>query len=291
MVPRRGATPRQVVPGLFSALGLTWHRGELYVSHVVPYSTFAPAHTGRVIAYSGFDGRRFRRSGRMNASARGGVVLADKKAVLSGTASSTDDTVAWDWQTIKSEAQRCKRCPLFHPATQTVFGEGPLDARLMLVGEQPGDQEDLAGRVYVGPAGKLLDAALEEAGIERRALYITNAVKHFKYEQRGKRRIHQTPTAGEVQACRWWLGQELAIIRPRIIVALGASAARVVLGWAVTIGQVRGAAILLEDGAEAWVTVHPSYLLRLPDAARQAEEQARFVAELRMVGERLTALA
>lgn len=195
------------------------------------------------------------------------------------------------WAALREEARTCTRCPLHGPATQTVFGEGPLDAALAFVGEQPGDQEDLAGRVFVGPAGQLLDAALAQAGVDRARAYITNAVKHFKYEPRGKRRIHQTPTAGEVQACRWWLGQELAIVRPRIIVALGASAARAVLGRAVTIGQLRGTAIPLDDGAEAWVTVHPSFLLRLPDPARQAEERARFVDDLRMVGARAKALA
>ncbi|WP_375186589.1 UdgX family uracil-DNA binding protein [Sphingobium yanoikuyae] len=193
------------------------------------------------------------------------------------------------WQALRDEAMTCTRCPLHGPATQTVFGEGPLDASLLFIGEQPGDQEDLAGRPFVGPAGQLFDAALVEAGVDRARAYVTNAVKHFKYERRGKRRLHQTPDVPEIKACRWWLEQELDLIRPRIIVALGATAARALLGKPVTISQMRGRPIPLDDGAEAWITVHPSYLLRLPAPDRQAQEQARFVADLRMVGERLHA--
>ena len=185
----------------------------------------------------------------------------------------------------------CTRCPLHRDATRTVFGEGPLDAPLVFIGEQPGDQEDLAGRPFVGPAGQLFDQALAQAGIDRASAYVTNAVKHFKFARQGKRRLHQSPDAGEIQACRWWLDQEIALVRPRIIVALGASAARAMLGKAVTISRTRGTAISLEGGAEGWVTVHPSYLLRLPDAARRAEEHARFVSDLRTVGERLNARA
>jgi DNA polymerase len=184
----------------------------------------------------------------------------------------------------------CTRCPLYHDATQTVFGEGPLDAPLLFIGEQPGDQEDLAGRPFVGPAGQLFDQALAEAGVDRAAAYVTNAVKHFKFERRGKRRLHQSPDAGEIQACRWWLGQEIDLVRPRLIVALGASAARGMLGKAVTISRSRGTAIPLENGAEGWVTVHPSYLLRLPDESRRAEERARFVKELRAIGKRVTSM-
>lgn len=190
------------------------------------------------------------------------------------------------WTSLRGEALHCTRCPLHCDATQTVFGEGPPTASLMIVGEQPGDQEDLAGRPFVGPAGQLFDAALAQADIDRTRTYVTNAVKHFKHERRGKRRIHQTPQTPEILACKWWLDQEVAIVRPRILVALGATAARALLGKTVTITQVRGTPIPLEGGAELWVTVHPSYLLRLPDAARQAEERARFEAELRMIGER-----
>ena len=206
-------------------------------------------------------------------------------------AAPTDDPVAWDWQTTKSEAQRCKRCPLFHPATQTVFGEGRLDARLMLVGEQPGDSEDLAGRAFVGLAGQLLDAALEEAGIDRRALYITNAVKHFKYELRGKRRIHSAPNAGEIEACRWWLTRERDLIRPQLTLALGATAARSLFGKVMPVGKSRGQALVLPDGSAARITVHPSYLLRLPDADVAARERVAFVDDLKAAWAQLTAIA
>lgn len=235
--------------------------------------------------------RSMSRDERMNASARGGIVLADKKAVLSGTAQPTDDPQAWDWQTIKSEAQRCKRCPLFHPATQTVFGEGPLDARLMLVGEQPGDSEDLAGRVFVGPAGQLLDAALEEAGVDRRALYITNAVKHFKFELRGKKRIHSAPNAGEIEACRWWVTRERELVRPQLTLALGATAARSLFGKVMPVGKSRGQNLTLPDGGAARITMHPSYLLRLPDPEVAARERAAFVDDLKAAWAQLTAEA
>jgi len=195
------------------------------------------------------------------------------------------------WASVREEAIGCTRCPLHKDATQTVFGEGPLDAPLLFIGEQPGDQEDLAGRPFIGPAGQLFDAALEEAGVDRSRAYVTNAVKHFKFVRQGKRRLHQSPDAGEIQACRWWLGQEIDLIRPRVIVALGASAARAMLGKAVTISRTRGQAVGLDHGAEGWVTVHPSYLLRLPDEARRAEERARFVEELRTIGERVKALS
>ena len=194
------------------------------------------------------------------------------------------------WTALREEALGCTRCHLYRDATQTVFGEGPLDAALVIVGEQPGDQEDLAGRPFVGPAGQLLDHALEEARIDRASIYVTNAVKHFKHERRGKRRIHQTPDTPEIKACRWWLDQELDLVRPRVLVAMGATAARAILGKAVTISRTRGAPIALENGIEAWVTVHPSFLLRVPDEARKAEERARFVEDLRGIGERVKAL-
>ncbi|HEX3351155.1 MAG TPA: UdgX family uracil-DNA binding protein [Acetobacteraceae bacterium] len=179
-----------------------------------------------------------------------------------------------------ADAAGCRRCDLWERATQTVFGEGPPDALMMLVGEQPGDQEDLAGRPFVGPAGQLLDRALAEAGVDRDRVYVTNAVKHFKFEPRGKRRIHAKPDAGEIAACRFWLDLERAEVRPRLTVMLGASAARAVLGRAVTIARERGRAIPL-DGTTGFVTVHPSYLLRLPDADTKAREYAAFVRDLR----------
>jgi len=189
------------------------------------------------------------------------------------------------WAALRQEAAACTRCNLHRCASRTVFGEGPLSARLMFVGEQPGDQEDLAGRVFIGPAGQLLDRALAEAGIERETAYVTNAVKHFKFDQRGKRRIHSRPNAGEVEACRWWLDQERTLIAPRLTVALGATAAHAVLGKATSIASVRGTAQLARDGGETWVTVHPSFLLRVRDNAEA--EYARFVADLRAVAARL----
>ncbi len=193
------------------------------------------------------------------------------------------------WDALRQEAMGCTRCHLHLVGTQTVFGEGPVDARLMIIGEQPGDQEDLAGRPFVGPAGKVLDAALEQAGIDRARVYLTNAVKHFKHELRGKRRLHQTPQTPEIQACRWWLAQETDIVQPQITLAMGATAARAMLGKTVAIGKTRGAPIPLESGGEGWVTVHPSYLLRIPDAVKAAEERARFVEDLRNVQSRLEA--
>ncbi|NML04200.1 UdgX family uracil-DNA binding protein [Sphingomonas sp. G-3-2-10] len=194
-------------------------------------------------------------------------------------------------EALREEGAHCTRCPLWKPATQTVFGEGPADARLMFVGEQPGDQEDLAGHPFVGPAGQLFDRALAEAGVDRAAAYVTNAVKHFKFERRGKRRIHERPNAGEITACRWWIDQERQIVKPALTVALGATAAHSLLGKAVTLSKLRGAPIALPDGSEGWVTVHPSFLLRLPDEARRAEEYAAFVTDLRRIGERVAALA
>lgn len=184
------------------------------------------------------------------------------------------------WAALREEALGCTRCPLYRLATQTVFGEGPADAELMFVGEQPGDQEDLAGRPFVGPAGQLFDRALMSAGIDRARVYVTNAVKHFKFEPRGKRRIHAKPDAGEITACRWWIEQERALIRPRLTVALGATAARSLLGRAVTVSRERGRLIELPGGGQGWLTVHPSYLLRLPDVAARTLEYDRFVADL-----------
>jgi probable DNA metabolism protein len=192
------------------------------------------------------------------------------------------------WDALRDEAMHCTRCHLYQHATQTVFGEGPVDAPLMLVGEQPGDQEDLAGHPFVGPAGQMLDHALEEAGIDRGKAYLTNAVKHFKFEPRGKRRIHSKPDTGEINACRWWLDQERLLVRPQVTVALGATAARALLGRTVTISRERGRAIELPDGGgEAWITVHPSFLLRLPDEDRKAQEYDAFVQDLRTAAARL----
>lgn len=190
------------------------------------------------------------------------------------------------WQALREEALSCTRCHLYKHATQTVFGEGPLHASIMFVGEQPGDQEDLAGHPFVGPAGHLFDRALAEARIDRAQTYVTNAVKHFKFEPRGKRRIHAKPDAGEIEACRWWIEQEQALLRPKVTVALGATAARSLFGKVMTISRERGRPLRLPgDGGDAWITVHPSYLLRLPDEAARSSEYARFVEDLRRIGE------
>ena len=191
---------------------------------------------------------------------------------------------------IETALHACRKCPIGELENSSVMGEGPRSAPLMIVGEQPGDQEDLAGRPFVGPAGQLLDLHLERVGIDRSAAYVTNAVKHFKYVQRGKRRIHQSPAAKEIDTCRWWLEAERSIVQPKLILAMGASAARAMLGKTVSITKARGAPITLSDGSELWVTAHPSYLLRLDGAAR--EEQARlFDADLAAVKARLAELA
>ena len=195
------------------------------------------------------------------------------------------------WEALMKEARGCTRCDLYKCGTQTVFGEGPLDARIIFVGEQPGDQEDIAGRPFVGPAGQLFDEALEKAGIDRTQTYVTNAVKHFKFVQRGKRRIHSKPDAGEIEACRFWIEQERELIRPPVTVALGATAARSLLGKVVTISKVRGSPLPLAEGGECWVTVHPSFLLRIPEPVRKREERARFVDDLKRIRDRAEKLA
>lgn len=189
--------------------------------------------------------------------------------------------------TLRAEAARCRACPLWKDATQTVFGEGPQTARLMLVGEQPGDKEDLAGKPFVGPAGQMLDRALEDAGIDRNKVYVTNAVKHFKFVPRGKVRLHQKPTTLEIKACRQWYERELAAIKPKLVVAMGATAAQSVLGKITPINRNRGRPIALDDGTRALVTVHPSYLLRLPDAEAKAREYQRFVEDLKIAADLL----
>jgi probable DNA metabolism protein len=195
------------------------------------------------------------------------------------------------WEALLKDARKCTRCDLYKNATQTVFGEGPLDASIMFVGEQPGDQEDIAGRPFVGPAGAVFDAALEKAGIDRSTVYVTNAVKHFKFVQKGKKRIHSKPGAGEIEACRWWISHERELIRPPVTVALGATAARSLIGKAVTIGKVRGEPLKLDDGGECWVTVHPSSLLRMPDPEARHEARALFERDLTLIRKRAEELA
>ncbi len=190
-------------------------------------------------------------------------------------------------KTLREQAAGCRACPLWKDATQTVFGEGPPHARIMLVGEQPGDKEDLAGKPFVGPAGQMLDRALEEAGIDRTKAYVTNAVKHFKFVPRGKIRLHQKPTTPEIKACRPWYERELASIEPDLVVAMGATAAQCMFGKITPINKKRGRLIDLDDRIKALVTVHPSYLLRLPDEDARAQEYERFVSDLKIAAELL----
>ncbi|WP_440982658.1 UdgX family uracil-DNA binding protein [Shinella sumterensis] len=184
---------------------------------------------------------------------------------------------------LREEARRCQRCPLHCTATQTVFGEGPPDARIMMVGEQPGDQEDLAGRPFVGPAGKVFDAVLKEADIARDTLYLTNAVKHFKYEPRGKRRIHQKPDRNEIEHCRWWLAKEVEVVKPKLIVALGATAVFALSGERKPLSQLRGKPITMQGEVVLYPTIHPSFLLRLPDEAERKRQHTLFIEDMQMV--------
>jgi uracil-DNA glycosylase len=184
-------------------------------------------------------------------------------------------------QELAKAENECTRCPLYKDATQAVPGEGRKSAHLMLVGEQPGDKEDLSGKPFVGPAGGVLDRALAEAGIARSEVFVTNAVKHFKHEMRGKRRLHKRPNAYEIERCKIWLDRERAIVKPVAIVALGATAARSLLGRSVTIGKLRGQTLHLADGTAVFVTIHPSWLLRMEDDADKQREYDNFVADLR----------
>ena len=190
---------------------------------------------------------------------------------------------------IADAIKQCRKCPIGCLENRAVMGEGPADVALMIVGEQPGDHEDREGRPFVGPAGQLLDVHLQRAGIDRSAAYVTNAVKHFKFTMRGKRRLHQSPTAKEIDTCRWWLESERESVKPKLVLAMGASAARGMLGKTVSISKVRGAPIPLDDGSELWVTAHPSYLLRLDGEARE-KQSALFDADLAAVRERLDTL-
>jgi len=191
------------------------------------------------------------------------------------------------WQALRDEAAHCTRCGLYKCATQTVFGEGPVDADMMFVGEQPGDQEDLTGKPFVGPAGQVFDRAMADAGIDRSRVYVTNAVKHFKYEQRGKRRIHAKPNGGEIKACRWWIDQERAIVKPARIVMLGTTAIHSMMGKAMTLSSQRDREILLANGEAGLATIHPSFLLRIPDPSQKDREYAHFVEDLRRAAQGL----
>jgi uracil-DNA glycosylase, family 4 len=186
-------------------------------------------------------------------------------------------------EALRQEAEGCTRCDLYKHATQTVFGEGRGGARVVFVGEQPGDREDIEGRPFGGPAGRLFDAVLEDVGIDRKKTYVTNAVKHFKFEPRGKRRIHSKPNAGEIRACRWWLDQELALIRPDVAVALGATAARALTGKPVSVMKLRGTVVSSTEGLPVFITVHPSSLLRVPDEADRRRARELFAEDMRKV--------
>ena len=208
-----------------------------------------------------------------------------KRVVASDTAvAPVDDKapVVRSLSALRKAEDECRRCPLYRNATQVVPGEGPVHGKVMLVGEQPGDKEDLAGRPFVGPAGRILDKALADAGIPRNETFVTNAVKHFKFEPRGKRRLHKKPNAYEIERCKWWFEQERAIVKPALIVALGATGARAVMGRAVTIGKLRGEALALEDGTRVVITVHPSALLRTQDDDERHAAYAAFVKDLKI---------
>jgi len=185
-------------------------------------------------------------------------------------------------QSLRRAEAKCVRCPLYKHATQVVPGEGPGRARIMFVGEQPGDKEDIAGHPFVGPAGNILDKAIADAGIDRRQVFVTNAVKHFKFVQRGKRRLHKKPNAYEIDRCQWWLEQERAIVKPDIIVALGTTAVRGVLGKPQAINKIRGHPIALQSGERMIATVHPSYLLRIPDRSDRHAAYRAFVRDLKL---------
>ncbi len=183
---------------------------------------------------------------------------------------------------VRGAAKDCTACHLFKHATQTVFGEGPKTAALMLVGEQPGDYEDVAGEPFVGPAGKIMDRALEETGIDRRQVYVTNAVKHFKWEPRGKRRLHKKPNSREIAACRPWLEAEVRLVRPSLVVAMGATAAQTIFGPSFRVTRERGKILSSKLAPRVMATVHPSSLLRQPDEESRHREYAKFVADLRI---------
>jgi uracil-DNA glycosylase family protein len=190
---------------------------------------------------------------------------------------------------LREAARGCKACDLWKQGTQTVFGEGTRNAEIVFVGEQPGDKEDLAGKPFVGPAGRLLDKALEEVGIDRRLAYVTNVVKHFKWEARGKRRIHQKPNAEEIGACRPWLDAELAVVRPTILVALGATAAQALLGRQFRLTHHRGELVDSDLAPYVLATVHPSSILRAPGDEARRRAYADFVADLQVVAKLLAA--
>jgi uracil-DNA glycosylase family protein len=220
-----------------------------------------------------------------------GMEAAEQRSPLVKRA---EGSAAWDLiperpslRAVAEAASGCQACPLWRDATQTVFGEGSVGAELMLVGEQPGDREDIEGHPFVGPAGKLLDRALEEAGIDRRKVYVTNAVKHFKFTRRGKRRIHKKPAAEEIAACYPWLRTELNLVKPKVLMALGATAAQALIGRTFRVSIQRGQFVPSDLAPLVTATVHPSSILRAPDEETRHEEMRRFVTDLKKVAARL----
>lgn len=203
----------------------------------------------------------------------------------------TDPLTIKSLKALRAAEAACTRCPLYKNATQVVPGEGPARARVMMVGEQPGDQEDKQGHPFVGPAGGMLAKALEEAGIPRAQVFITNAVKHFKFEPRGKRRLHKRPNAYEIDRCHWWLDLERKLVKPKILVALGATAVRSVSGRPLTISKIRGRVIDLADGGRMLATIHPSYILRIDDEADRHAAYRHFVADLKVCAKALAGAA
>lgn len=201
-------------------------------------------------------------------------------AAKTGPAFALEIAEAESMAELRHQAEDCTRCDLYKNATQIVFGEGPVNAEIVLVGEQPGDREDLTGKPFVGPAGHLLDQCLEEAGVDRQRCYVTNAVKHFKFTPRGKRRLHSKPNVGEIRRCAWWLGAELDILQPKLVVALGASALYALLGPKAKLTPERGHILQEPNRPPVLVTIHPSYLLRIRDEAERLRQRRDFVSDL-----------
>jgi len=207
---------------------------------------------------------------------------SDARVIRNGEYSIAEPPSTNEWAKLREAACECRACPLWENATQTVFGEGPMNARIMLLGEQPGDVEDRDGRVFVGPAGQLLNQALSEAGIDREKVYVTNAVKHFKWEPRGKRRIHQTPNSRDIASCRPWLEAELRVVKPHVLVCLGSTAATTIFGAGARVLRDRGQVRESKFAQKTMITFHPSALLRAPDEATHAKQYAQFVSDLRL---------
>jgi uracil-DNA glycosylase family protein len=182
---------------------------------------------------------------------------------------------------LRADEAACRRCPLYKNATQVVRGEGPARARIMMVGEQPGDKEDRTGRPFAGPAGRVLDEAMEDAGIDRKDVFVTNAVKHFKFKMRGKRRLHKKPNTHEIERCRWWIDLERAIVNPAVVVALGATAVHSLMGKAMTVGKIRGRVLEMPDGGHVVATIHPSYILRIEDERDKQAQYRCFIHDLK----------